>query len=269
LTGLFEKETAVNAKRSWRLLLVDGHGSHVNMKFLNWCERHRILVAIYPPHSRHRLQPLDVSVFAPLAHHRSQGLDDLIRQSEERTTMSKRDFFAIFWPAFEGVFTEKNIASGWSKTGILPFDPQKVLVMFSSASDNISVHYSAERPASGSSSSASDSPSKVKKLRTIVSGSAVGSDRRTRKTLEKPGDTVLGLSAKLKLSRLCNKQLGAALRQEQRKKKRQKKVVERLRSFGGLRTLIMSPTKIQRARDIAKSREQEKEQVVRDKELRL
>jgi hypothetical protein len=133
----------------------------------------------------------------------------------------------------------------------------------------ISVHYSAERPASGSSSSASDSPSKVKKLRTIVSGSAVGSDRRTRKTLEKPGDTVLGLSAKLKLSRLCNKQLGAALRQEQRKKKRQKKVVERLRSFGGLRTLIMSPTKIQRARDIAKSREQEKEQVVRDKELRL
>jgi hypothetical protein len=239
------------------------------MKFLNWCEQHRILTDIYPLHFTHRLQPLDVSVFAPLAHHHSQGLDDLIRQSEGRTTMIKQDFFAIFWPAFERAFTEKNIASGWSKTGILPFDTQKVLAMFSSPSDNISVHYSAERPASGSSSSAFDSPSKVKKLRTIVSGSAVGSDRRTRKTLEKPGDTVLGLFAKLKLSRLRNKQLGAALRQEQRKKKRQKKVVERLRSSGGLRTLIMSPTKIQRARDIAKRREQEKEQVVRDKELRL
>jgi hypothetical protein len=33
LTGLFEKETAVKAKRSWRLLFVDGHGSRVNMKF--------------------------------------------------------------------------------------------------------------------------------------------------------------------------------------------------------------------------------------------
>jgi hypothetical protein len=93
LTGLFEKETAVKAKRSWRLLLVDGHGSHVNMKFLTWCEQHRILVAIYPLHSTHRSQPLDVSVFAPLAHCYSQGLDGLIRQSEGRTTMSKRDFF--------------------------------------------------------------------------------------------------------------------------------------------------------------------------------
>lgn len=55
LTGLFEKGTAAKAKRSWRLLFVDGHGSHVNMKFLEWCEQHRILVAIYPPHSTHRL----------------------------------------------------------------------------------------------------------------------------------------------------------------------------------------------------------------------
>lgn len=59
LTGLFEKETVIKAKRSWRLLFVDGDGSHLNVKFLNRCEQHRILIAIYPPHSTHRLQPLD------------------------------------------------------------------------------------------------------------------------------------------------------------------------------------------------------------------
>lgn len=268
LTGLFEKETAVKAKKSWRLLFVDGHGSHVNMKFLNWCERHRILVAIYPPHSTHRLQPLDVSVFAPLAHHYSQGLDSLIRQSEGCTAMSKRDFFAIFWPAFERAFTEKNIASAWSKTGILPFNPQKVLSIFSTADEDTSGRQSAERPPSGSSSSTFDSPSKAKRLRTVLNSSVAGSDRKTQRTLMKLSDTVLGLSAKLTLSRLRNKQLGTALRQEQKRKKRQKKVFEELRSSEGFGTLIMSPTRIQRARDLAMSREQEKEQLVRDRELR-
>jgi hypothetical protein len=212
LTGLFEKETAVKAKRSWRLLFVDGHGSHVNMKFLNWCERHRILTAIYPPQSTHRLQPLDVGVFAPLAHHYSQGLDSLIRQSEGRTTMSKRDFFAIFWPAFEKAFIEKNLASAWSETRVLPFDPQKVLSIFSTADEDTSGRQSVERRASGSSSSTFDSPSKVKRVRTILNSTVAGSDRKTQRTLEKLGDTVLGLYAKLTLSRLQNKQLDTTLR---------------------------------------------------------
>lgn len=207
-------------------------------------------------------------MFAPLAHHYSQGLDSLIRQSEGRTTISKRDFFAIFWPAFEKTFTEKNIASAWSKTGILPFDPQKVLSIFSTSDGDTPGRQSAERPASGSSSSTFDSPSRAKKLRTVFNSSVAGSDGKMLRTLEKLGDTVLGLSAKLTLSRLRNKQLGTALRLEQRKKKRQKRVFEDLRSSEGFGTLIMSPTKIQRARDIEMSREQEKEQLVRNRELR-
>jgi hypothetical protein len=228
LTGLFEKETASKARRSHRLLFVDGHGSHVNMKFLNWCERHRIMVTLYSPHSTHRLQPLDVNVFAPLAHHYSQGLDNLIRQSEGRTTMSKRDFFAIFWPAFEKAFTEKNIASAWSRTEILPFNPQKVLSIFSAADEDTSGRQSTERPASGSSSSTFDSPSKAKRLRIFLNSSVPRSDRKTQRTLEKLSNTVLGLSAKLTLSRLRNKQLDTAFRQEQKKKKRRKKSFQRV-----------------------------------------
>src|SRR4051794_6719378 len=69
LTNIFDRETKQKAHqgRDWRLLVVDGHGSHINMKFLDYCDFHRILVAVYPPRSTHRLQPLDVSLFAPFA----------------------------------------------------------------------------------------------------------------------------------------------------------------------------------------------------------
>jgi hypothetical protein len=91
------------------------------------------LLAVYPPHSTHRLQPLDVGIFAPLASYYSQALDDLVRKSEGHTSISKRDFFSIFWPAFEKAFTKENIVSAWSNTGIWPLDPQKVLNSFPDA----------------------------------------------------------------------------------------------------------------------------------------
>jgi hypothetical protein len=127
LNGLFEKEMVSKARRSHRLLFVNEHGSHVNMESLYWREQHEILLTVYPPHSTHRLQPLDVSIFAPLARYYSQTLDDLIRKSEGRTSISKRDFFSFAWSAFEKAFTKENIASGWLDTGIWPFDLQKVL----------------------------------------------------------------------------------------------------------------------------------------------
>jgi hypothetical protein len=69
LEQVFNKYTKAKARngRDWRLLLVDGHGSHINLKFLTWCEQHRVIVGVYLPHSTHRLQPLDVSLFSPLA----------------------------------------------------------------------------------------------------------------------------------------------------------------------------------------------------------
>jgi hypothetical protein len=55
LTALFEKQSASKARRSYRLLFVDGHGSHVNMKFLDCGEHHEMLLAVHPTCSTHRL----------------------------------------------------------------------------------------------------------------------------------------------------------------------------------------------------------------------
>jgi hypothetical protein len=67
LIKVFDPYTRTKAGRGKRLLIVDGHSSHVNMKFLDAADRLRIIVHIMPPHSTHRLQPLDVGLFGPLA----------------------------------------------------------------------------------------------------------------------------------------------------------------------------------------------------------
>jgi hypothetical protein len=55
LEQLFEHYTKQKARRQWRLLLVDGHGSHLTRKFVEFCDANKILLAVFPPHSTHTL----------------------------------------------------------------------------------------------------------------------------------------------------------------------------------------------------------------------
>ena len=55
LTQVFDPATRAKAGRGRRLLIVDGHSSHVNMEFIRTCDRLKILLLILPPHSTHRL----------------------------------------------------------------------------------------------------------------------------------------------------------------------------------------------------------------------
>jgi hypothetical protein len=67
LVGVFDRFTKAKARnrRDYRLLITGGHSIHINMDFLDWCDAHRIIIAVFPPHSTHRLQPLDVSFSGP------------------------------------------------------------------------------------------------------------------------------------------------------------------------------------------------------------
>ena len=67
LKTVFECFTAIKSSERKHLLIVNGHSSHVNMKFINLCDSLRILLLILPSYSTHRLQPLNISLFALLA----------------------------------------------------------------------------------------------------------------------------------------------------------------------------------------------------------
>ena len=130
LEQVFDRETKEKARRQWRLLIMDGHGSHVTMKFIDYCERNRILLCIFSPHSTHTLQPLDVVMFAPLAAAYSRALADFMEMCQGLSSITKRDFFRLFYIAWEVSFTSKNIAKAFSATGIAPLDPTRILARF-------------------------------------------------------------------------------------------------------------------------------------------
>jgi hypothetical protein len=66
LTTVFEPSTRPADPSLHRLLVMDGHGSHITANVIAHCMKHAIDLLILPPHTSHMLQPLDVSVFAPL-----------------------------------------------------------------------------------------------------------------------------------------------------------------------------------------------------------
>jgi hypothetical protein len=130
LVQVFDRYTKEKAGRSWRLLLLDGHGSHITMPFLAFCTRNRILLMIYPPHATHSLQALDVVMFKSLSSEYSKGLINYTHQSMGTLPVKKGDFVPLFWSAWISSFTEKLIFKAFEATGIWPRNRDTVLKRF-------------------------------------------------------------------------------------------------------------------------------------------
>ena len=95
LVNIFDRFTKSKAGNRRRLLIVDGHSSHVNLAFLEMCDKLRIIVHILPAHSTHKLQPLDVGLFSPLATYYSDGLNKCLYSSIVIVSMTKNLFYPI------------------------------------------------------------------------------------------------------------------------------------------------------------------------------
>ncbi|KAH5632622.1 hypothetical protein HBI23_218330 [Parastagonospora nodorum] len=54
------KQKACRGRNYW-LLILDSYGSHLTMDFISYCDRHRILLIVFPPYLTYTLQPLDVA----------------------------------------------------------------------------------------------------------------------------------------------------------------------------------------------------------------
>jgi DDE superfamily endonuclease len=118
----FHQDTKHKGSRR-RLLILDGHSSHINMAFLSLADSLRILILILPPHTTHRLQPLNVGLFSPLAKAYTKRLDAYIHGWLGWVSMTKRLFWPIFRDAWGDSFTPKNIKKAFKATGIWPLQP--------------------------------------------------------------------------------------------------------------------------------------------------
>ena len=66
LKKCFEPATREKADGEPRLLICDGHDSHISADFIQHCIANDIVLLLLPPHSSHLLQSLDVDVFSLL-----------------------------------------------------------------------------------------------------------------------------------------------------------------------------------------------------------
>jgi hypothetical protein len=127
LKEVFQRETRRQACSSYRLLLLDGHESHLTMDFINYCNDNKILLAVFLPHATHMLQPLDVGMFKPLSEAYSTELSKYLQRSQELLPMTKGDFFPLFWSAWGAAFKPQTIRRSFEATGIHSLNADVIL----------------------------------------------------------------------------------------------------------------------------------------------
>ena len=124
LQKVFDKHTK-SVRGKYRMLIVDGHESHISIPFQEFCAKERIISLCLSPHSTHLLQPLDVGIFGPL----SKAYKRLV-SSQSRygvVPVSKLDFLRFIQVARKQAITTINIMSAWRGAGLIPFSPGHVL----------------------------------------------------------------------------------------------------------------------------------------------
>jgi hypothetical protein len=75
----FEKHSQRSQRGTWRLLSLDGYGSHHTLEFIRYCDELRIIPFDLPSRSAHFLQPLDVVIFQPYKHYHAGAVDRAAR----------------------------------------------------------------------------------------------------------------------------------------------------------------------------------------------
>ncbi|KAF2187532.1 DDE-domain-containing protein, partial [Zopfia rhizophila CBS 207.26] len=264
LTKVFDRYSKPKARngRDWRLLIVDGHGSHVNMRFINWAIAHRIIILVFPPHSTHTLQPLDVGLFRPLSDYYTQEVTQYVHWTQGLVGITKRDFFRFFWVAFNKAFTKDNVFSGWQRTGLHPFAPEVIL--------NPQPRKRTKRvptPPPRQEPIVPLSARDTKKIRKLLDATT----SRTSQEGKQLRSTIWELADAKNLLRNEVEGLKLALKSEKKKRARKKGLFEELRAVDEGNCLFLSPQKVSLARDLQTKREQAvlQEQARKEEEKQL
>ncbi|OJJ29588.1 hypothetical protein ASPWEDRAFT_88119, partial [Aspergillus wentii DTO 134E9] len=79
-----------------------------------------------PPHSSHKLQPLDVGCFALLKQLYGQQISDAIQNGVK--FINKVNFLYHYQCVRHRAFSTANILSSFRVAGLIPYNPERVLL---------------------------------------------------------------------------------------------------------------------------------------------
>lgn len=103
------------------LLLLDNHSSHCTIEAINFSMENGINILTFPPHTSHRLQPLDVAVYGPFKKFLQTSFNDFMTNNAgKRITIYEVARLSNL--PFQRSFSSENILNAFLTTGIYPLN---------------------------------------------------------------------------------------------------------------------------------------------------
>ena len=121
----FDTYSSRHQRGEWRVLILDGFGSHYIYEFYTFAQQMKIDLFVLSPHSTHVTQSLDVGCFQLFKHYHTEVVDNAVRLGS--SDFDRLDFLVAFNWMRSQTFTPSTIRSAFRKTGFVPYNPEVVL----------------------------------------------------------------------------------------------------------------------------------------------
>jgi len=113
-----------SSKTNPQLIILDGHHSHKTLAAVDFARDNGITLLTLPPHSTHKLQPLDRTIFKTLKCNYNRVCDNWMTcNAGKRITVF--DMAELFCKAYDKTAGIEAAKKGFETTGLWPFDDQK------------------------------------------------------------------------------------------------------------------------------------------------
>lgn len=124
---LFLPAVSDMAKTGPVILFFDGHKSHDSLGLIELARQHNITLFVFPPHTTHLLQPMDVGVFKPF----KAAWAHVLKEYKLETMASRVDrlvFPSLIAKMWDKVFLPEHIIGGFRGAGIHPLSRKAIPV---------------------------------------------------------------------------------------------------------------------------------------------
>ena len=103
------------------LLIMDNHVSHVSLAVIDKAKENGVVLLTFPPHTSHKLQPLDRTVYGPLKKYLHTACNDWMLSNPGKL-ITIYEVAQSLGKSYPRALKPENILAGFRVTGISPYD---------------------------------------------------------------------------------------------------------------------------------------------------
>ena len=112
---------SLSSKENPTVLIMDNHASHISIEAIDLAKNNGVTIITLPPHCSNKLQPLDVTCFAPFKKFYAAAIDNWMKTNPGKT-FSLYEIAGCVRFAHQKSMTPENITKGFERCGIYPFN---------------------------------------------------------------------------------------------------------------------------------------------------